>query len=457
MTQHGTGVGETHGRNVRADGTTDKSKRDSGIRVRKWKGSDGAPRTAYQADAGMINGKRVMRSFTTKAEAKSWLHEMGLVIKDQGQAAMSLSDRERLDAIRAGEALKEADLPDTIEDAVKCFVAAKALLAGKTTILDAIRCYGATTTILEGTATPEVAARYYREHKAPVTRRSVAQVVDEHIADAKDRNVRPITLRDLDHRLGLFKGMFGDRLITEITKEDAEQWIRSRGEISSITKKNYRVLGGGLFNFAIEKEYVTENPFARRTRRRHHEDEKLPECLSWQDVTALLKAAAAHEPSMVAPLAIGCFCGLRTAELRGMDWKHVNLADNRITVDSSVAKKRRTRYVVIPANLAAWLLPHRETSGFVAPQGQKWRFRFDHVREMAKIRWPSNAMRHAFASHHLAMYGDPARTAFELGHHRDTSMLFDHYRALITKEDAESYWKIMPTEVPGVVQLTVSA
>ncbi len=457
MTQHENGIHEKHGGNVRADGKTDKPKKEPTIRVRRWKGPDGLERAAYQADAGMINGKRVMRSFETKAAAKAWLHEMGLMIKDQGQAAMALSDRERLDAIRATEALKEAHLPDTIEDAVKCFVAAKALLTGKATILDAVQHYVATTAILEGTATLETAARYYREHKAPVVRRTVTQVVDEHIADAKDRNVRPITLRDLDHRMGLFKGMFGDRLITEITKEDAEQWIRSRGKISNITKKNYRVLGGGLFNFAIEKEYVSENPFARRTRRRHHEDEKLPECLSWQDVTKLLNAAAAHEPSMVAPLAIGCFCGLRTAELRGMDWKHVNLAANRITVDSSVAKKRRTRYVVIPDNLAAWLLPHRETSGFVAPQGEKWRFRFDHVRDLAKIRWPSNAMRHAFASHHLAMYGDPARTAFELGHHRDTSMLFDHYRTLITKEDAQAYWKIMPAEVPGVVQLPVGA
>jgi integrase len=120
-----------------------------------------------------------------------------------------------------------------------------------------------------------------------------------------------------------------------------------------------------------------------------------------------------------------------------------------------VAKKRRTRYVAIPDNLMAWLLPHRQMAGFVAPQGEKWRFRFDNVRELAGIRWPSNPMRHAFASHHLAMYGYPARTACELGHHRDTSMLFDHYRALITKEDAEQYWKIMPAAVPGVVQIPV--
>ncbi|MEI8138962.1 MAG: site-specific integrase [bacterium] len=458
---------EKHGENVGAEADIGKPKNDKGLLKRTWKGPDGEERIAWQAYAGKTpDGKRIRKQFETKAEARTWLYAEKLRRKNEGHAAMNLTDRQRLDAVQASELLTAANMPDmTMGEAVKVHISATQALGGAATILEAVRSYAATVAILEGTATPETAARYYRKHKAPVVRRTVGQVIDEHLADSRDRNVRPTTLRDLEHRMGLFREVYGDRLITEITRDDVEKWIRSRAdkwkkkhhaEMSNITKKNYQVLGGGLFNFAIGKEYVTENPFTRRTRARHHEDEKMPECLTWQDVTALLNTAAKIEPNMVAPLAIGCFAGLRTAELRGMDWKDINLAAKRITVMPHYAKKRRARHVTISDNLAAWLLPHREQAGFVAPQGDKWRFRFDHVRRLAKTRWPSNGMRHAFASHHLAMYGDPARTAFELGHHRDTSMLFDHYRALVTKEDAEAYWAIMPTEEPGIIRMTIA-
>ena len=62
-------------------------------------------------------------------------------------------------------------------------------------------------------------------------------------------------------------------------------------------------------------------------------------------------------------------------------------------------------------------------------------------------------MRHSFASNHLTHYGDQNRTALELGH-RDTDLLYKHYRALVTKEDAEKYWDIKPVVVRGALQFT---
>ena len=53
----------------------------------------------------------------------------------------------------------------------------------------------------------------------------------------------------------------------------------------------------------------------------------------------------------------------------------------------------------------------------------------------------SNDFRHSFASYHYAMFGNPEQTAVELGH-SDTSMLYKHYRELVTKTQAESYWDI---------------
>ena len=44
-------------------------------------------------------------------------------------------------------------------------------------------------------------------------------------------------------------------------------------------------------------------------------------------------------------------------------------------------------------------------------------------------------------AYHLAEHQSAEKTALEMGH-RDTKMLFEHYRELVTKEAAKRYWKI---------------
>jgi hypothetical protein len=60
-------------------------------------------------------------------------------------------------------------------------------------------------------------------------------------------------------------------------------------------------------------------------------------------------------------------------------------------------------------------------------------------------RWPRNALRHNFASYHLAWYRDASRTALELGH-SESRTLFAHYSELVTREAAKEYWKILPLD-----------
>ena len=59
------------------------------------------------------------------------------------------------------------------------------------------------------------------------------------------------------------------------------------------------------------------------------------------------------------------------------------------------------------------------------------------------LKWQQDIMRHTFASYHLAMFRSAEKTALELGH-RDTTMLFSHYRELVQIADAEEYWSIKP-------------
>ena len=67
-----------------------------------------------------------------------------------------------------------------------------------------------------------------------------------------------------------------------------------------------------------------------------------------------------------------------------------------------------------------------------------------NAREAAGIKeWPQNALRHSFASYHLAHFNDAALLALELGH-TNSNLVFQHYRQLVKPKQAERYWKIAP-------------
>jgi integrase len=58
--------------------------------------------------------------------------------------------------------------------------------------------------------------------------------------------------------------------------------------------------------------------------------------------------------------------------------------------------------------------------------------------------WPSNALRHSFASYQLAHFKDAAALALELGH-TDAGLVFQHYREIVKPKEAEKYWNLVPT------------
>jgi integrase len=102
-------------------------------------------------------------------------------------------------------------------------------------------------------------------------------------------------------------------------------------------------------------------------------------------------------------------------------------------------------------NLREWLLPLRKHKGNVTQDD--FRYLFPAARISAGIAdWPGNALRHSFASYHLAHFKNAAELALEMGHTKQ-QMIFDHYRELVKPKEAERYWKIQPATSEKVVQL----
>jgi hypothetical protein len=58
-------------------------------------------------------------------------------------------------------------------------------------------------------------------------------------------------------------------------------------------------------------------------------------------------------------------------------------------------------------------------------------------------------MRHSYVSYHYAIHG-AAATAREAGH--SEQVLFQHYRALVTPEDARKFWELRPESITNRAQ-----
>jgi integrase len=88
------------------------------------------------------------------------------------------------------------------------------------------------------------------------------------------------------------------------------------------------------------------------------------------------------------------------------------------------------------------LQPYAQLSGNVTPPN--YRELLDAARERAAITdWSQNALRHSFASYHLAKFNNAAALALELGH-TNSNLVFQHYRQLVKPKQSERYWKIVP-------------
>jgi integrase len=185
-------------------------------------------------------------------------------------------------------------------------------------------------------------------------------------------------------------------------------------------------------------------------------ESRQPAILSPGDAEKLLKAAF-NEPTLDlgAVVVLGLFGGIRTEELKRLEWDAVRLdeKDPFVVIGPEIAKKRRIRNVPLPECAVGWLQrwPRGEkvTRSSHANDYQK---RFKKLCQKAELVWDANAMRHSFGSYHYAQYGNSIETARILGHKSDDTVLFSHYRALTTKEQGEAFFAIYPKDSGGVIQ-----
>jgi integrase len=301
------------------------------------------------------------------------------------------------------------------------------------------------------------AVKFYIPHLKAMKRScTAAQLVDELLKVKEADGASKRYLSDLRSRLNQFSEIFDGKPIAEITSTEIDEWLRSLSDketgkrLSPITRNNFRRVLIVAFNFARDRNYCVDNP-AQKTAKAKVIAGPIG-ILSVDETARLLENAPA---ALVPYVTIGAFAGLRRAELERLDWNEVDLESSLIEVTAKNAKSARRRFVRIQPNLAKWLQPYGGSSGGVTPPD--YRELLDGARKVARIEdWPQNALRHGFASYHLARFNNAAALALELGH-TSAHLVFQHYRQLVKPKQADRYWNIVPAAAPQKKIISFSA
>ena len=335
-----------------------------------------------------INGRRKQRYFKTQAEANQWIQEL----KSTGCAASfwaALSKHEQLNLVGAYRVAQQRSI---------C-------------LLDAAIAFSGT-----------------KEQN----QMSLATAVRAYLAKKESESLRELSLKQICWKLGMLTEHFGGEKCNTITPTRLEQWFSERKWTRSTIDGAIAKIGP-FFTWCVREGYCENNPCAAVKRPRS--DDSPPTIFTPLETKTLLLTALKADPGMIPYLAIGLFAGVRPLEIERLTWADV--LEQYIEITAAKAKTRQRRLVSLSDNLKQWL-----ALGGDLPLRNK-RKRIGKLLRITGLEWKPDIMRHSFASYHLALHQSADKTAFELGH-RDSKMLFAHYREVVSQEETLIYWRINP-------------
>ena len=294
---------------------------------------------------------------------------------------------------------------------------------------------------------------FYLAHHSPSSRVSFADAMESFLTAKRGAGLVAQHISELESQIKSLSNFAKVQQVSDITRDHVEKWIAEK-KVAQRTKANSLRDARNFFRFCRARGMMTHDPLTGIERPRIVANET--GIITPIQARLLLNAADAE---ILPALAIKLFAGLRTSEVRRLDWRDITA--NHVIVRACNAKTRSRRVVDICECLAAWLAPFRQLSGaLVSLSREEWHKRIRETAQSADQmpsssdgidlsssqpaigKLPSNFARHSFGTYHFALHQDEGRTAAAMGN--TPSMVHRHYRALATKEDARAFFEIMP-------------
>jgi integrase len=365
-------------------------------------------------------------------EADNYAKQIKAEIKSEGDMALAIKGKQRIDALRLLDAFSTKKSQDDAVSAVRLLtVHVKDYAPSKPLMAEAVRFW-------------------LSHHPQGGTLPTLTEALAAYLEDKRLEKRRAATLYEISHKIGRFIKAFPETSISDITTELISQWLTDTLESSTVgTKRQYLTVISAFFTDSAKRYGLPKNPAKDVKIAGSNADQTEVQAYTVDEVRKIMKAANAssYAVRVVPAMAIGFFAGLRPSEVQGLDWVDVSLTAKRIRVSPETAKKRRARYVDMSDNLIEWLTPYAQERGLVAPPLMTYRRARTEIMASAGCSLIKDGFRHSFGTYHLASHENAAKTAFAMGHRSDTDLVYTNYRKLVTKEEGEAYWKIRPVKL----------
>jgi integrase len=331
--------------------------------------------------SGWLNGKRVRKNLPTRAEAKAEVDVL------------------EIEAVQAETGIRRT-VTRLTEDELHEAEAVVRRMAGKPHSLSFY---------------VDFALANYKE---PVCQKALAEAATEYVAAKKHEREQDLISESYFVRLEREMERIPKRIPVATVAELTSARLIAYFEFGGGSRKTYNNRRGtmsGFLKFALQREWITENPLAKIPAHRIRRRRSGAQTLTVETAKKLMEFVETNTPTAVPFFALCLFAGirpcLRTGEILRLKPEHVKLAEGIIRIDGEVSKVREPRTVKIQPNLAAWLRAYPLEKFPIVPAN------LQHLREKAVEEFDlgHDVMRHTFISMFVAKFRSIGEAAIQAG------------------------------------------
>ena len=264
----------------------------------------------------------------------------------------------------------------------------------------------------------------------------IGKLVLEYIAAKEIKSLDDPGLQQMRLCLRRFSERFGGYAPQDITSDHIASWIDSL-PYGKRTVDNHWSQARQFFRWRAIRKLAPITPF---------EDEDVPEksggrlpIFTPDEIKALLSLEV--DDWIKCKFVLGGFAGLCSCELARMSHECVDYEYKEINVNkeqSKQGKAMRPRNIPLEDAVARHL-PSGTGSLIGESKLCKCHRGMPEAARFGDKRFRLNALRHSFASYHLAKYQSPDKTAYAMGH-TSPKLIWQTYGNAVTRKDAEIYF-----------------
>ena len=272
----------------------------------------------------------------------------------------------------------------------------------------------------------------------------VGGLVDIYLAEKQAKGLEEYGVKQAVTCMRSFARTFGSSEPRDVTAQEIEAWLDGLNKATR-TVFNHYSNARQFFNWRGVRQLCPITPFLDVDAPSKTDRDARKTILTPAQMAELLTMPL--EPWVKCKIVLGGFAGLRTCEMARMSYDCIDPEYEEINVNKNQSKggeAMRPRSITLQDPVKRHL---PEGTGPLFAEVPTWRQRrlgrgrTKSTSMTGEILIPSNALRHSFASYHLAHFRDAAKTAFEMGH-VSPKQIYESYANAVSRRDAAAWWSL---------------